>query len=379
MFEYQNNKAFFAQTQRGLEELAARELEELGARDCRPAYLGVYFRAKQEALYRINYCSRLVSRVLAPLVSFRCPSDQVLYKEASAFDWSQLFSISKSFAVFASVSNSRITHSQFAGRRLKDAIVDQFRTKYGRRPNVNPKDPDIWINLNIRENKAVISMDTSGGPLHKRGYRQINMSAPLRETLAAAIVRLSEWDGSRPLVDPMCGSGTILAEAVMAYRKIPAAFNRTKFGFYHLPDYDDRAWEKVKRDCEAQIRRLPEGLISGSDKDPDAVNAARQNLAAIPGGDEISIKVRPFEKIKEIKNSTIITNPPYGVRIGEKENAEVLVQQFGDFLKHHCTGSSAFLVCGDTNIVKSIGLRSSRRFILYNGPLEIRLVKLDLY
>ena len=379
MFDYQNNKAFFAQTQRGLEELAARELEELGAHDCRPAYLGVYFKAKQETLYRINYCSRLVSRVLAPLVSFRCPSDQVLYKEASAFDWSQLFNISKSFAVFAAVSNSRITHSQFAGRRLKDAIVDQFRTKYGRRPNVNPQDPDIWLNLNIRENKAVISLDTSGGPLHKRGYRQINMSAPLRETLAAAIIRLSEWDGSKPLVDPMCGSGTLLAEAVMAYRKIPAAFKRTKFGFYHLPDYDARTWEKVKRDCEAQIRRLPDGLITGSDKDPEAVKAARQNLAAIPGGDEIKLKVREFDQIKEIKDSTIITNPPYGVRIGEKENAEVLVQRFGDYLKHHCTGSSAYILCGDTNIVKSIGLRTSRRFILYNGPLEIRLVKLDLY
>lgn len=379
MFDYQNNKAFFAQTQRGLEELAARELEELGAHDCRPAYLGVYFKAKQETLYRINYCSRLVSRVLAPLVSFRCPSDQVLYKEASAFDWSQLFSISKSFAVFAAVSNSRITHSQFAGRRLKDAIVDQFRTKYGRRPNINPQDPDVWLNLNIRENKAVISLDTSGGPLHKRGYRQINMSAPLRETLAAAIIRLSEWDGSRPLVDPMCGSGTLLAEAVMAYRKIPAAFKRTKFGFYHLPDYDARTWEKVKRDCEAQIRRLPDGLITGSDKDPEAVNAARLNLAAIPGGDEIKLKVRAFDQIKEIKNSTIITNPPYGVRIGEKENAEVLVQSFGDYLKHHCTGSSAYILCGDSNIVKSIGLRTSRRFILYNGPLEIRLVKLDLY
>ena len=351
----------------------------MGATGCRSAYLGVYFKATQVALYRINYCSRLVSRVLAPLISFRCPSDQILYKEASNFDWSQLFNISKSFAIFAAVSNSRITHSQFAGRRLKDAIADQFRTKYGSRPDVNAADPDIWLNLNIREDKAVISLDTSGGPLHKRGYRQINLSAPLRETLAAAIVRLSEWDGSKPLVDPMCGSGTILAEAVMAYRKIPAAFKRTRFGFYHLPDYDARTWEKVKRDCEVQIRRLPEGLISGSDKDPEAVRAARQNLANITGGDEIGIKIRDFEKIKEITGSTIITNPPYGVRIGEKENAQVLIQQFGDFLKHHCTGSSAYIVCGDTDIVKSIGLRTSRRFILYNGPLEIRLVKLDLY
>ncbi len=379
MFEYQNNKAFFAQTQRGLEEIAAKELKELGADDCRPAYLGVYFDAGPEALYRINYCSRLVSRVLAPLLSFRCPSDDILYKEASRFDWSQLFNISKSFAVFATVSNSNINHSQYAARRLKDVIADQFRTKYNLRPNVNPTDPDIWLNLNIRENIAVISLDTSGGPLHKRGYRKINMEAPLRETLAAAIVRLSEWDGSTPLVDPMCGSGTILAEAMMAYRKIPAGYKRARFGFYHLPDFDSRTWEKVKRDCEERIRPLPDGLISGSDINPESIQAARQNLAAIPGGDEIKIKAKDFESIDSIKHSTIITNPPYGVRIGEKENARLLVKQFGDFLKHRCTGSSAFIVCGDTSIVKSIGLRTSSRFTLYNGPLEIRLVRLNLY
>ncbi|MCP5107607.1 MAG: class I SAM-dependent RNA methyltransferase, partial [bacterium] len=187
-------------------------------------------------LYKINYCSRILQRVLAPLVSFPCPGHHVLYKKAYHFQWSDILRLDRTFAIQANVSHSEITHSRFAAQRLKDAIVDYFRKKYGKRPDVNPRDPHILLNLNIRENQAVISMDTSGQSLHRRGYRISSVTAPMQETVAAAVIRLSGWKGEKPLLDPMCGSGTLLAEALMMYCNIPPGFKRKRdgFGFFYL-------------------------------------------------------------------------------------------------------------------------------------------------
>jgi putative N6-adenine-specific DNA methylase len=219
MFEYHRTHRYFAQTQRRLEPIAREELEELGAAQCSESYCGVYFEASPPVIYKINYCARTIMRVLAPLERFSCPSDSVLYREAYNIPWSEIFSVNQTFAVESNVSNSHIRHSKFAALRLKDAIVDYFRKKYGKRPDVNTENPDIRFNLNIDENRAVISLDTSGESLHRRGYRVETVTAPMQETLAAAILRLSGWNGNEEsrltLVDPLCGSGTILAEALM--------------------------------------------------------------------------------------------------------------------------------------------------------------------
>lgn len=383
MFEYQEKNRYFAQAGRGLEPLALAELEELGATNCREGFRGVYFDAAPETLYCVNYSSRIISRVLAPLVSFNCPSEQILYKKASAIDWSTIFSVEKTFAVFSSVSNSRITHSQFAGLRLKDAIVDFFRKKFGKRPDVEPTEPDVWINLNIREDRAVISLDTSGGSLHRRGYRRETVAAPLQETLGAAIIRLSEWLGGegepKPFLDPMCGSGTLLIEAFMSYCRIPPGFKRETFGFFHLPDFDFRKWIEVKNRCDGEIRECPQGLISGSDSSPGAVEAALRNLKEIPGGYRVSVRCRDFREIKKVENSIIVTNPPYGVRMSEVDKLKILFKEMGDFLKHRCKGSVAYILAGDKELSKSIGLRISRRTALFNGPLEVRLLKIESY
>jgi putative N6-adenine-specific DNA methylase len=397
MFEYQKTQRYFAQTQRRLEPLALQELEELGASDCSESYCGVYFTAAIEQLYKINYCARTISRILAPLFEFACPTEQELYNNAYHMDWSQLFPVGRTFAIDANVSNSRINHSRYAALKLKDAIVDNFRKKYGKRPNVNPDQPDVRINLNIRENRALISLDTSGDSLHRRGYRIESVAAPMQETLAAAIIRLSGWQGDKPLRDPFCGSGTLLAEALMHYCRIPSGYLRTSsiYGFFYLPEFDYGAWKEVKNDCDKNIRQCPEGLISGSDIEKYAVKASRINVNRLPGGDRITITRSDFREIDGLEDHTIITNPPYGLRLpidAEKNNkaAKKTTQTFsdeefkvygelGDFLKQKCKGSTAYILCGNKEIQKHIGLKISRRFPLFNGPLDSRLVKLDVY
>ena len=379
MFVYQTDGSFFAQAARGLDELASAELTELGAQDIEIANGGMHFRTDAAGLCRINYCSRLVSRVLAPLASFACSSDAMLYDAARTLDWQALLSLEKTFAVFANVSASRIAHAHFAALRLKDAIVDYFRERCGRRPDVNTENPDLGIHLSIQRDQAFISLDTSGGSLHRRGYRVQSVAAPLQETLAAALIRISGWQGEKPLVDPMCGSGTIVAEAFMHYCRVPAAFKKEKFGFTALPDFDPGIWERVRRECDSAIRPLPEGLIRGSDSDRRAMDAARRNLREIPATRGVPLERKDFRELPEIKDATIICNPPYGIRVGELEATRFLYKEFGDFLKRRCLGSTAYILCGNLELIPAIGLKPARRFPLFNGPLECRLLKIEIY
>jgi putative N6-adenine-specific DNA methylase len=381
MFEYLNSQRYFAQTQHRLEAVAREELEELGGRRCVESYCGVYFEGPPAVLYKINYCARTISRVLAPLFSFPCPADRVLYKTAYNFEWARLFSINQTLAIDANVSNSSITHSRFAALRLKDAIVDYFRKKQRKRPDIDLVNPDIRLNLNIRDNRAVISLDTSGESLHRRGYRTATVTAPLQETLAAAVIRLSGWRGEKPLLDPMCGSGTLLAEALMKFRNIPAAFKRNTFGFFQLPDFEPQTWKRVKRTCDKNIRQCPEDLITGSDCDKKAVKAARLNLGEIPGGNHVPVHCRDFRDSRpdgDTRELIIVTNPPYGIRMEPGTGGE-LHRRLGDFLKQHCKGCTAYILCGDKELTKRIGLKISRRFPLFNGPLDSRLVKIEVY
>lgn len=379
MFAYQQNRLFFAQAARGLDELVRAELEELGAGDIEATGGGLAFRCDAAGLYRVNYRSRLVTRVLAPLASFPCASEQVLYDAARALDWQDLFAVEQTFAVFANVWESRMAHSHYAALKLKDAIADHFRDRCGRRPDVDTERPDVWINLSIRRDRAVISLDTSNGSLHRRGYRVQSVAAPLQETLAAAMVRLSGWQGERPLVDPMCGSGTILAEAFMHYCRVPAACKKEKFGFESMPDFDPAAWEGVRRESDAAIREMPEGLIRGSDLERQAVSAARSNLREIPGTRGIAVERKDFRDLPGIPGATIICNPPYGMRVGDLEETRLLYREFGDFLKQRCPGSTAYVLCGNLDLIAAVGLKPARRFVLYNGPIECRLLKIEVY
>jgi putative N6-adenine-specific DNA methylase len=381
MFEYQNHRRYFAQCARGLEALLAGELRELGAEPENPGHHGVGFLADAATLYRVAYGSRLAARVLAPLITFDCHSDRYLYATARKLDWNALLTPATTFAVDATVSESRIDHSQFAAQRLKDAIVDHFRETAGERPSVDRRTPQLQLNLHLRNDRAVISIDIGGGALHRRGYRTAGGNAPLQETLAAAIVRLSGWDGEDKLHDPMCGSGTLLAEAWLAASRIPPGWLRAEPTppWAVLPDFDARTWDDVKREARARSRRLPGGLVTGADLDPAALATARANLDRLPAGVAIRLRTADARELALPPGATVLTNPPYGVRIGRQHEVDLLYKALGDALKRNCPGTTAWILCGDTTLVGKLGLRPGVRIPLWNGGIECRLVRLDLF
>lgn len=378
MYDY-HKQGYFAQVTGKMEDLCADELAEFGASNIKPAYKGVYFDADIETIYRINYTSRLLSRVLAPLVSFPCHTTNVLIQRAKTIHWEDFLSIKKTFAISASVSKSRITNSLYASQCLKDGIADYFRDQYGKRPDVEVVNPDVRINLHIDKDTAVISLDTSGDSLHKRGYRLLAGEAPMQETLAAAIIRISKWDGENPLWDPMCGSGTILCEALMHYCRIPAQKLRKKFGFFNMPEFDADVWKRIKEEYDSHIRPLPKNIISGSDKSQKAIDVARENLSHIPYTGSVELKKRLFQEKESFEDGTLIANPPYGIRLGEKEEVQSLYKEIGDFLKTKCTGTSSFIYTGNPELRKYIGLKTTRRIALDNGKLEGVLLQIDSY
>ncbi|MCF7973131.1 MAG: class I SAM-dependent RNA methyltransferase [Phycisphaerae bacterium] len=378
-YTYQTTQNYFAQVGEGLEPLAEQELLELGAKHVKLAYRGMYFKADAGALYKITYMSRFIQKIIATLEFFDCHSTNYLYQRASAIEWTDFLTPDTTFAIFSNVSNSHIRHSKYAALCVKDAIADYFTQRFDRRPNVDTDNPDVWFSLFIHSNRAVIGLEVSGGSLHKRGYRAIGHEAPMQETIAAAIIKQAEWDGQRPLFDPMCGSGTLLCEALMHTCRIPSGYLRPKFGFEALPDFDANLWQQVRKSCNEAMRPLPDDLISGSDIAATAIEAAAANLACLPYGDKVSLKQIDFRDISAMDNRTIVCNPPYGLRLQKKEGMALFFKELGDFLKQKCTGSSAYLYFGDRQWIKSIGLKTTWKRPLASGGLDGRLVKLDLY
>jgi len=379
MFEYQKNDRYFAQVPGMMEELCETELKDLGAENTKVSYRGVYFDASIELLYKINYSARMLSRVLAPLKTEKCNDAKQLIRIAQKIRWEELISLNKTFAITSSVAKSKINNSLYAAQCLKDGIADYFRERFGRRPDVSVSNPDVRINLHIEEDIAVISLDTSGESLHKRGYRLLAGEAPMQETLGAAIIRLSGWNGEKPLWDCMCGSGTIICEALMHYCRIPAQYLRKYFGFMNLPEFDKDKWQEQKEKLDKNIRPLPKGLIKGSDKSQKVIDVAKDNLARLPFSENLELKCHPFDHVSSFENGLLITNPPYGIRLGERDEVENLYKELGDFIKRNCTGTTAFIYTGEPSLRKSIGLKTSRRIPLVNGKLEGVLLQIDSY
>ncbi len=378
-FQYLKTGHFFAQVANGLEELAATEIKDLGATSIKQRYRGLYFSADKAALYRINYGSRLLTRVLAPLLSFDCHSAKYLYKTAMDIPWEEIFSPDQTFAIFAQVSNSQITHSQYASLKLKDAIVDRFKDKLRRRPNVDPKFPHIWFNLHIENNRAVISIDTSGSSLHRRGYRLDTVEAPMQETLAAALIQFTGWTGEKNLIDPMCGSGTLAAEAYMQLTKLSSGYFRKSFGFERLPDYDPALWKRIRKGMDNNFQSLEQVPIQASDIDPSAMRVAKRNLGHLPGGAGIYTHRKDYQDIGNTEGVTLIMNPPYGIRLKRGQDLSEFYQNLGDWLKHKCAGSEAYIYFGERKYLKNIGLRPEWKKPLMNGGLDGRFAKFVMY
>ncbi len=376
---YEKESQYFAQVTESVKDIAITELRELGGYDLKPVFRGIWFKASKKGFYKINYFARLVSRILAPLAVFECKDKDELYKAARKIRWEEFLTPKKTFSIMANVSESEISHSNFAGLRVKDAIADYFRDRSNHRPNVDAKDPWIIINLHLHQNMATLSIDASGGPLHKRGYREESVSAPMQETIAAAIIRLSGWDGSKPLYDPMCGSGTLLCEALMRYCRIPAQVFRTGFGFERLPDFDVALWERVKEEAKENMKPLPEKLIAGSDVSEHSVNAVKTNLMGLHFGGNINIDLMDFKDISSIDNSVIVTNPPYGIRMGKDQDLNQFYKELGLFLKERCKKSTAYVYFGEPRFIKKLPLAPSWKRPLKIGGLDGKLAKYELY
>lgn len=376
-WEYQTHHKYFAQVGGTLEKHAADELEELGAKVLTVAFRGLRFQASKDVLYKVYYRSRLIQRILLPLISFNCHSEKYLYKTAREnVDWTALFGPDKVFGVECNVSNSAIKHSLYAGQLLKDAICDCFRDRYGRRPDFSPSRPDILFNLHISANQASIYLDMAGRSMHKRGYRVASVAAPLQETLAAALIRISGWKGDRPLLDPMCGSGTILCEALMAVGSIAPGYLRGDGAVGFMPDHDPNLWQRVKQEADAEIKPPEAGLITGSDIAPESISAARANLANLPGGDKVCLLASRFQDLPQHSEHIVITNPPYGVRLGTNTATVKLYNELGDFLKQRCPRSEAYILCGDASLVKELRLRAHWAKALKNGDLDTKFAKI---
>ena len=378
-FLYQQTPRYFAQVSEGLTDICATELTALGARDIETDQRGLHFTADKPNFYRIIYCTRLASRVLAPLARFECPDDDTLYRRAKQIRWEQLMDRKSTFAITANVSDSAMDHSQFAALRLKDAVADYFRERCGRRPSVDVREPELLFNLHIRHDQATVSLDASGGSLHKRGYREESVTAPMQETVAAAVIALSGWDGTRPLYDPMCGSGTLLCEALMAQCHIPAGIFRRKFGFERLPDFNPDLWLRVKKAEDNAIIDIAPGIIQGSDIAEASVDAARINLMGLHHGNRVMVEQKDFNTIPAIRDSIIVANPPYGIRIGRDQDLELFHRQLGDFLKQRCKGSIAYIYFGDPDFMQFMGLKASFRKPIRAGGLDGRLARYELY
>ncbi|MCP4024237.1 MAG: class I SAM-dependent RNA methyltransferase [Desulfobacteraceae bacterium] len=376
---YEKESQYFAQVAESIKDIAVKELRELGGYDLNPVFRGIWFKAEKKDFYRIIYLSRLMSRILAPLAAFKCPDKTVLYKEAKKIRWEEFLTQQKTFSIIANVSESSITHSNFAGLRVKDAIVDYFRDRTDRRPNVDAQNPYLTINLHVYKDMATLSIDASGGPMHKRGYREASISAPMQETVAAAIIRLSEWDGTNPLYDPMCGSGTLLCEALMRYSKIPALVFRPTMGFERLPDFDNDLWEKVKKDAMDNIMEPAQGLISGSDISEISIDAAKTNIMGLHFGNRIQLDQLDFKQIPSLENTTIVANPPYGIRMGKDQNLNRFYKDLGEFFKTKCKKSTAYVYFGEPKFIKKVSLAPSWKRVIKIGGLGGKLVKYDIF
>lgn len=368
-----------AKTLYGFEPLLAKELRQLGAMDVKEGVRAVAFTGDTGFLYKANLSLRTAVKILKPIHSFRVMSEQDLYQGVRRMDWSKYMDVDDTLAVDATIHSDHFSHSQYVALKTKDAIVDQFRDNQGRRPNVDLSFPSLRINVHIEKETCNISFDSSGSSLHKRGYRSATNIAPINEVLAAGMLLHSGWSGQSDFLDPMCGSGTILIEAAMIACNIPPNINREDFGFMRWADWDESLFEKIKDSCMKKLREF-HFSIRGYDKAPSAVMKAEENVRNAHLEDYINIQQFDFFKSKKQhpRHLHMLFNPPYGERLSAL-NIPEFYANIGDTLKQGYPGTEAWFVSSNFEGMKHVGLRPSRRIKLFNGSLEAKLLKYDIY
>ncbi|WP_299219350.1 class I SAM-dependent RNA methyltransferase [uncultured Aquimarina sp.] len=373
-----NSFKMVAKTFFGFEEILAKELRNLGGQKVEVGNRMVSFYGDTGFMYKANLCLRTALKILKPISSKKIRNEKDLYSFIQSIRWDEYLNTDDTFAIYATVNSTIFTHSQFISLKSKDAIVDKFRKETGKRPNVDTDYPDLTINIHIQQDLCTVSLDSSGGSLHHRGYRSATNIAPINEVLAAGLLLLSGWDGQCDFLDPMCGSGTFAIEAAMIACNIPANLNRKEFAFEKWLDWDMDLFEKIEEASLKKTRDFHHSII-GFDKAPSAVRKAKQNVENANLTDFVKIKDDNFfESSKnEDKKLHMVFNPPYGERLELDE--EKFYAQIGDTLKQSYPDTNAWFITSNLEALKYVGLRPSRKIKVFNGKLECRLVKYEMY
>ncbi len=371
---------YFATVARGLEALAAQELEGLGAESVSPGFCGVTFWGSRALLYRINFWARLPFRLLMQVDEFSCKDAEDLYQGIQAIDWQLYLLPDKTLAVNVTGKNRQLNHTHFTALQVKNAIVDQQQRPFGQRSDVNLQQPDVRVNVHIERDRAMVSLDSSGSSLHRRGYRPAVGKAPLKESLAAALIQLSGWQPDQPFFDPLCGSGTLPLEASLTALNVAPGLFRERFGFETWPDFDVQLFNQVLQDAETSQRDTLQAPIVGCDRDAQTIKQARTNATNCGVGDQVKFFKRELAEVEAPTDSGILLcNPPYGQRLGRDRDLGEFYKLLGDILKQRFKGWTAFVLSGNKALGKTIGLKSCQRIPLYNGTLPCQLMKYDLY
>ena len=366
-----------AKTFHGLEEILAKELTELGASNIEIGNRMVAFTGDKALMYKANFCLRTAIRILKPIKHFKANTADEVYDNIKSIAWENYLDNTKSFAVDAVVFSNEFRHSKFVAYKVKDAIVDYFRDQTGERPSVRINNPDVLLNIHIAEDRCTLSLDSSGESLHRRGYRQEAVEAPLNEVLAAGMILMTGWKGECDLIDPMCGSGTIPIEAALIARNIAPGVFRKEFAFEKWVDFDQDLFDSIYND-DSQEREFNH-KIYGYDNNPKANEIAVRNVKAAGLSKEIELKLQPFQQFEQPKGkSIIITNPPYGERIST-DDLLGLYKMIGERLKHAFAGNDAWILSYRDECFDQIGLKPSVKIELYNGALECQFRKYQLF
>ena len=372
-----------AKTFKGLEEILAQELIELGANDVQLERRAVSFRGDKALLYRANFCLRTAIRILVPIASFKAKDTDALYDQLKKINWSQYMTVDSSFAIDAIVYSESFRNSRFVTYRVKDAIVDYWQERANKRPNVQVTNPDLLLNIHIANEQVTLSLDSSGESLHKRGYRVATTEAPISEVLAAGMLLMAGWKGQSDFYDPMCGSGTLLIEAALIARNIAPGVFRQSFAFEKWPNFDADLWNDIYNDDSHE--RTFEHKIYGSDASFYAIQQATKNIKSAGVAKDIELKqvrmeelklssIRPFDH-----SPLVMMNPPYGERLKSNKEMEDLYGAIGTTLKHQFTGATAWIISSNTEAMKCVGLKPSKKYHLLNGELDCQFNKYELF
>lgn len=375
---HMENFKMVAKTFFGFEDILADELLKLGAQRIEKGTRMVSFYGDKGFMYKANLALRTALKILKPIKQFKVFNENSLYNGIQSIDWSDFLKIRQSFLVDTTVFSDQFNHSQFVALKTKDAIVDQFKSKFDDRPNVDKDHPDLKINVHIQNDLCTVSLDTSGASLHHRGYRTATNIAPINEVLAAGILILSGWEGQSNFLDPMCGSGTFLVEAAMIACNIPPNINRKEFAFEKWNDWDSDLFEKVEDSLLKKIKEFPYDIL-GYDKAPSAVAKATDNARNANLDDYIKVEQRNFFEAQKESSGPLhmVFNPPYGERLDI--DLERFYREIGDTLKQSYPGTQSWFITGNLEALKFVGLKPSRKIKLFNGKLESRLVKYEMY